>query len=169
MGAPGAVATTGDVEEVEVLVGFSESVRHLQSGRRIDVRVQLTDNQQELALKLSRVFNVGGSGVLRTHRPAHPLLVPPDLIHAVIMAPAVGDSSSIEFGMEEQGSHRVLAASGISENPHSCDVITRDIFELPRDAIGCGRQNQRRPNFSTRHREMVWSGCLCPFRRSAPR
>lgn len=114
---------------------------------------RLTDNQHELALKLSRVFNVGGNGVLRSHRPAHPLLVPPDLIHAVIMAPAVGDSSSIEFGMEEQGSRCVLAAGGISENPHSCDVIPGIFSNYRVMPLGCGRQNQRRPNFSTRHHE----------------
>jgi PAS domain S-box-containing protein len=42
--------------------------------------------QQQLALQPVRVVHVGRGRVLRADRPAHPLLVPPDLVHAVVVA-----------------------------------------------------------------------------------
>ena len=41
-------------------------------------------------------------------RPAHPLLVPPHLIHAVVVAAAVGDDDFIKLRMEEDAAERTL-------------------------------------------------------------
>ena len=61
----------------------------------IDVGVELADDQQQLALQPVRVVHVRRRGVLRPDRPAHPLLVPPDLVHPVVVAAAVGDTPTL--------------------------------------------------------------------------
>lgn len=43
---------------------------------------------------------------------AHPLFVPPDFIHAVVMASAVGDSDMIEIVVGDECAHGVLTSGG---------------------------------------------------------
>ena len=43
------------------------------------------DNQRRPALKAAGVVHVGRGRVVRAERPPHPLLVPPDLVHAVVV------------------------------------------------------------------------------------
>lgn len=54
-----AVATAGHRKQVEVLVCFDERIRNLQRGRRVNVRIQFTIDEQQFALKFGGVVHVG--------------------------------------------------------------------------------------------------------------
>ena len=100
-GPPFGVVGARNHEQIEGLVGFDQRVHDLHRRRRIDVRVQLTDDEQQIALQLRRVVDVRRRGVLWTERPSHPLLVPPDLVHSVVVAPAGRHRGLVELRMEE--------------------------------------------------------------------
>jgi len=51
-GLADSVASAGDYEEVEILVGFDKGVNDLHGGGGVDVSVELADGEQELALKI---------------------------------------------------------------------------------------------------------------------
>ena len=51
VGAAVGVAGAGDHQEVEVLVGFDECIDNLEGGGRVDVGVELTDDEQQFALQ----------------------------------------------------------------------------------------------------------------------
>jgi hypothetical protein len=105
-----AVACAGDDQQVEVLVCFDERVGHLHRGGRIDVAIQFADDEQEFALQVFRVGHVRAFRVLGADGPAHPLLVPPDLVHAVVVAAAIGHRHLVEVAMEQQCAGRTLSA-----------------------------------------------------------
>src|ERR1051326_2208813 len=110
VGAARAMSATGDKEQIEFFISLDERVGHLQRRGRIHICVHLAQYQQQLPLQLGSVVHIGGRRVLRTERPAHPLLVPPDLVHAIVMTSAVGHSYLVELGMEQQASKRVLSS-----------------------------------------------------------
>ena len=106
----GAVAGADDGHEVEGLAGFLQGADDLRGAGGIDVGVEFSDDEEEIALQLVGVVFVGAAGVAFIDGPAHPLLVPPDFVHAVVVAAAVGDGDVVEVVMIEQGAHGVLAA-----------------------------------------------------------
>src|SRR5262249_4699355 len=73
------------------------------------------------------------------NRPAHPVFVPPNLVHPVVMTSTVCDGRFVEFRMEEHASHRVLSASRGPVNSNARDVvggILRGDRLVPEDAVG---------------------------------
>ena len=74
-----------DDEQIEALPCLDERVHDLHGGGGVHVAIHLAHNQHELALEAMRVVHVGGCRVFGSHRPAHPLLIPPDLVHAVVV------------------------------------------------------------------------------------
>src|SRR5688572_24887901 len=85
------------------------------------------------------MHHVGGRVVLRSDRPPHPLLVPPDLVHPVVMAAGEGYRRVVELGMEEQGAERVLAARRTAVDTDAGDVVGGILLRrrlVPEDAIG---------------------------------
>ena len=70
-------------------------------------------------------------GVLRADRLAHPLLVPPDLVHAVVVAAAVGDGGLVELAVEEHGADRVLAAGRAAVDADAAEVHVRILLRPP--------------------------------------
>ena len=99
----------GDVQQIERLVGLDQRVDQLHRRRRIDVRVVLPDDEQQLSLQLARVLHVRALDILRPDRPTHPLLVPPHLVHPVVMTPGGRESDLVELGMKEESTEGVLA------------------------------------------------------------
>ena len=79
-------------------------------GGGIDVVVLFADEEHELALEVLGVLDVGGGDVGAIDRVAHPLLVPPDLVHAVVVASAGGVGSLVEVAVEEEGAEGFLSA-----------------------------------------------------------
>src|SRR5262245_2931727 len=73
-----------------------------------------------------------------TERPAHPLLVPPDFIHAVIVASAVRYRRLIKLRVEQHAAKRVLSAGGSAINADARDVVVRILRGdclVPEDSI----------------------------------
>ena len=90
-------------------------------------------------MSLWALVDVGLLGVVRADRPAHPLLVPPDLVHAVVVAAAVGDADLVEVAVEEQAPQGVLAAGRAAVDADAGQVHVRILrgggFD-PEDAVG---------------------------------
>ena len=85
-----------------------------------------------------RVVHVARRGVVRSHRPAHPLLVPPDLVHAVVVAADGGDGRVVELRVEQQRAERVLPARGRAVDADAVDVVPRVLRRdraVPEDAV----------------------------------
>lgn len=108
----------GEVELLEVLVGLDKGPDHLQGRGRIYIVIDLTVDKQELALKQMRIVHIGIFGVPWTDRISHPLLVPPYLVHTVVMAAAKGHSYLVELGIEQKGSKSALAAGRVAVHTH---------------------------------------------------
>ena len=94
-----AMAAAGHHEQIEILVGLDERVDHLQRRRGVHVLVVLAHHEQQLAFEVARVGEVRIPIVFRPHRLAHPLFVPPDFVHPIVMAPAVRHAGLVEFAM----------------------------------------------------------------------
>src|SRR5580658_2330673 len=95
-----AVVLTRYVEHVEMLVGLDQCVDYLHRRGWVYVAIHLANDNQRLAFQTVGVVHVRGFGVLRSQRPAHPLLVPPDLVHAVIVAAAVSHYHLVKLRVE---------------------------------------------------------------------
>ena len=74
--------------EFEILVRLFQRIHYLISARRIYVVIHLAYHQHQRALQLVGVLHVAALYVTGIDRPAHPLLVPPDFIHPVVMTAA---------------------------------------------------------------------------------
>ena len=75
-----------------------------------------------MPLEPIRVVDVGACRVMRADGVAHPLFVPGRLIHAVVMAAAVGDGHLVKLRMKQHCRSRVLAAGGGSINAHALRI-----------------------------------------------
>ena len=93
------MAGAGDGHEVKGLPGFLQCADDLHRAGGIDVGVEFADDEEQVALEFGGVFDIGAALVAVIHGPAHPLLIPPDFVHAVIMTAAVGDGDFIEVVM----------------------------------------------------------------------
>ena len=105
-----AVCLARQVKLFEVLVRFHQGADNLQGGSRIDVVVQFAVDQEQLAFQAVSIVDIGGGAIRGVDRIAHPLFVPPDFIHPVVMATAKGDRNLIEIVMEQQSRHRILTS-----------------------------------------------------------
>ena len=104
------VVGAGDEDELEVLVGLDEGVDDLVGGGGIDVVVLFADEEHELALEVLGVLDVGGGDVGAIDGITHPLLVPPDFVHTVIMTPAGCIGCLVEVTVPQYCCHSVLSA-----------------------------------------------------------
>src|SRR5205814_745475 len=70
---------------------------------------------------------------------AHPQLVPPDLVHAVVVTATVRGRGLVEVAVEEQGPQRVLAAGRAAVDADARQVEVR-VFRgrrlQPQDTVG---------------------------------
>src|SRR5688500_1508276 len=97
-----AVFLAGHNEQVERLVRLDQRVHYLHRRRRVDVGVEFGQHQEEFALQLVRMDNVGAGFILRPDGISHPLFVPPDLVHAVVVAAGERHGDMVELGMVAQ-------------------------------------------------------------------
>src|SRR6185503_17016430 len=72
--------------------------------------------------------DVGTCLVLLADGPAHPQLVPPDLVHAVVVAAAVGDGDLVEVVVVDQRPHRILPAGAAAVDADAAEVHPRPRF-----------------------------------------
>jgi hypothetical protein len=96
-------------QKIEVLIGGNQGVDDLKGRCWIDVIVQLPDDQHQLSLQAMGVVDVALLSVVFADRPAHPEFIPPDFVHPVVVATAVGDCGIVEVTVEEECSERILS------------------------------------------------------------
>ena len=104
---------------------------HLHGAGRVHVVVELADHEHELSRELRRVDHVRAPLVALVHRPSHPELVPPDLVHAVVVAAAVGHAHGVDLREIKQRAHRVLPTGAAA-----VDADAREIHPWARGRRG---------------------------------
>ena len=135
----GSVTGARDDEEVEVFVGFDEGIDDLHCGGRIDVGIEFADDEEKLSFHAVGLGGVGGGFVVFPQWVAHPLFVPPDLVHGIVVATAVGDSDFVKIVVCNEGAHGVLSSGGASVNPNPAEVHPGTVFPCgfdPKNAVG---------------------------------
>ena len=108
------VVGIGHQDKLEVFVGFDEGVDHLVGRGGIDIVVHFAHEEHEFSLEVLGVLHVGALHVTAIDRVTHPLLVPPNFVHAVVVASTGGIGSLVEVAVEEEGTEGFLSARGIS-------------------------------------------------------
>src|SRR5215213_9333167 len=76
-----------------------------------------------MAFQLAGVDHVRRGLVLRTERPPHPLLVPPDLVHPIVVTTGVGVRHLVELGMKQQTAHGILSAGRRAVKTYASRII----------------------------------------------
>ncbi len=114
-------------------------MRHLHRRRRIHVRIHLGHEQHQAPRQVVGMVHVRRSGVVRGDGPAHPLLVPPDLVHPVVVTAGVRIRHVIELGMEQYGACGILATRRRAIDAHTRQIVIVRILRghrlVPQDAI----------------------------------
>ncbi len=85
------------------------------------------------------IVNVRRFRVLGTDRPSHPLFVPPDLVHPVVVAAGERHRHLVEVRVKQQRAERVLPACRRAVDPDTCDVVpgvSRRHSLVPEDPVG---------------------------------
>jgi len=103
--APGRVeACSGQIKLGAAVMGVVDKVLVKANDRVFagEPLIHLADDEQQLALQQVCVVHVGRRRIPGADRPAHPLLVPPQLVHAVIVRSGGRHGNLVEVGMEEQ-------------------------------------------------------------------
>src|ERR1700678_1820689 len=92
-----------------------------------------------MSFEVLRVVDAGCLRVAAIYRPPHPLLVPTDLVHAVVVTTGIGDGDFIEFRMELERAQGILTAGGTAVDTEAADVVV-GIFRgsrlVPENAVG---------------------------------
>ncbi len=122
------MAGAGDGHEFEGLPGFLQRGNDLRGARGIDIGVEFADDEEQMALQLMRVLFVRAFYIRLIHRPAHPLFVPPDFVHPVVMTAAISHGHLVKIVMIEQRTHRVLSASAAAVDADAGEVHPRACF-----------------------------------------
>ena len=81
-----AMRLARQIKLFEVLVRFHQGADNLQGGSRVDIVVQFAVDQEQLAFQTVSIVDIGGGAIRSVDRISHPLFVPPDFIHPVVMA-----------------------------------------------------------------------------------
>ena len=134
------MAGPGDDVQLEVvlLAGGQQGIAEVVGALHIHVGVRLADGEEEAAAEVGGVRGAGVGRVPRADRVAHPLLVPPELVDAVVVAAAIGGAGAVEVAMTQQGVRGVLPAGRATEDAHPAQVHGGfDLRELaqPADAV----------------------------------
>src|SRR5207253_5235191 len=89
----------------------------------IHVLVHFGHDEQQLALEAIRIVYVRRGAIFLAERPAHPLFIPPNLVHPIVVAAAVGNRDLVKLRMEEQPAERVLSSGRGAEDADAGDVV----------------------------------------------
>ena len=129
----------GQYYKFKLFTGTDQSIHHLESCRRIDIIVQFPQDQHQFPLQTISIHRIGAFFIFFSDGIPHPLFIPPDLIHPVIMATASSDTHFIKIRVEQYSSHRILSACRAAINPNPVDIHLR-IFSRrslhPGDPVG---------------------------------
>ena len=86
-------------QEVKIFVRLDQRVHHLHGRGGIDIAVKFADDQEQFSLQPMGLGHIGLFLVVVSNRPAHPLLVPPDFVHPIVVAAAIGNTDLVEVSM----------------------------------------------------------------------
>lgn len=113
-------------DEIEVLVGGDQRIDDLHRARRVNVIVELGDDEHQRAGESVGVHDVRGRVVhVVVDGPPHPRLVPPLLVQPVVVAAAVGDGGLVEVAVPQQRGQRALPARGAADDADARQVHPR--------------------------------------------
>ena len=98
------MAATWHQQELKVFVGADECINDLQCGGGIDIPVEFADDQQKLALKFMGIGDIGLLFIVGADWPTHPLFIPPDFVHAVVVAAAIRNRRFVEITVSQESS-----------------------------------------------------------------
>lgn len=96
------MADTGYDNQFKILTGLYQRIDHLHRRRRVDIVVEFSDQQHQGASQQMGVLDIGAGPVRLINRVTHPLLVPPDFIHTVVVASAGRIGRLVKIGIEQQ-------------------------------------------------------------------
>ena len=136
------VAHAGQDHQLEILARFYQCVGHLHGGCRVHVVVHLAHNEHQRAREQMGVVHIRVAAVSLIHRITHPQLVPPYLVHPVVVASARRVGSLVELRMEQYGGHGLLSAGRASEYSDARGIHARISFGsrlYPRHVVGQAR------------------------------
>lgn len=114
----GVVSTRQD-DEVEVASSALQGCGQLERGGRVDVVVKLSNDEHERPREPWSHPYIGGAHIAGVDGPPHPLLVPPDFVHAIVMAAASTIGCLIEVAMLKHGGRSLLSAGRGSKDAHT--------------------------------------------------
>ena len=137
--APGAVVGPGKTISSKSLFALMRALTTCIVEAGSTLRSSSPTVSSSLPCELVGVGHVRLRGVVRADRPAHPRLVPPDLVHPVVVAAAVGDGRLVEVAVEQQRPERVLPArrAAVDADARQVDVrVLRGRRLHPEDAVG---------------------------------
>lgn len=126
-------------EHLVHLARLVQRIRKLQRRRRIDVIVQIAHTQHQLALQPVRLDDIASLFVGLVDRPAQPLLAPPDLVHAIVVTPAVRRARLVKVTVVDERGADALAAGRAAADTDTVQVHPRTgggCFLDPPDAVG---------------------------------
>ena len=95
------VMNSREDDKLEVLVCFYQGIHHLVCARRIDIVIHLTYHQHKGTLELVGILHIAALHITGVDGITHPLLIPPNLVHAVVMTSATAVGCLVEITMEQ--------------------------------------------------------------------
>ena len=117
-GRSDTVTSAGDIEQLEILVGSYQRIHDLHRRRWVDIGVEFTDDQLKIPTESMGIRDVRIRFVVGPNGPSHVEFVPPDFVHPIVMAAAVGYGRIVKFAKEQQSSQSVLTASRSTIDPY---------------------------------------------------
>lgn len=109
----------GNEDKFKIFVGDLQCVYDLHGTTRIDIVIHTAGDELQRAGESVSVGYVGLLGVPGTDGPTHPLLIPPDFIHAIVMTTAVGGRDFIKITESDESPHCTLTAGGRAVDSHA--------------------------------------------------
>lgn len=101
-GRADTVTSAGDIEQLEILVGSYQCIDDLHGRCGVDIGIEFTDDQLEIPLESMGIRDVRVRFVVGSNGPSHVQFVPPDFVHPIVMAAAVGYGRIVKFAKEQQ-------------------------------------------------------------------
>ena len=112
------MTSAGDIEQLEILVGSYQCIDDLHGRCGVDIGVEFTDDQLKIPLESMGIRYVRVRFVVGPNRPSHVEFVPPDFVHPIVVAAAVGYGRIVKFAKEQQSSQSVLTAGRSTVDPY---------------------------------------------------
>ena len=122
VGFTNGVVGSGNDNEFEGLVGFDEGIGDLHGAGGVHIIIEFSDNEHQRTFEAVGIFDIRTFDVGRIYRVGHPLFIPPDLIHPVVVATTGAVGGLVEITMEKNSSRALLSSSRTAINAHFVNI-----------------------------------------------